>query len=486
MAKEKLSRETLLEELKLEEELARRKKFDVLGRIAPNKRQWDFINAHSHETLFSGLNQAGKSTALCIKAAYHLTGLYPPDYVGVRFDHSINAAIGGETAQSTRDLLCERLLGELTDRGSGYLPSHTFEPAEDIKRLSGGITNQIDFFRVRHHDKDGIFDGYSKCYVFSYSTGWQRLQGYTLDWIGIDEEPPFAVYDEFSARLNATNGYMDISMTPLQGETQLYLMFEETKDVEARFLLNYDIEDALHMAVEDRERLMDKYENHPLAEARLHGRPVRGAGLIYTVPDELLYVDDFAVPDHWKMIIGLDFPHSVGNFAAAKLAYDEDNDVLYLTGEYKEENQESYHYAHRVLCMGGGVIPCAWPHDAGRGFTDGSTVAERYRDLGINMLKEFSHFVNPEGKKTFAVMQVIEDICDRMFTGRFRVFMTCQGFLKEKRRYKHDNGKVAKRQDDHIIDAVHKAVMMLRFARAEGAEKKLPKKLPILDFFKDF
>ncbi len=215
-----LTREQLLEELKLEEELARRKEYDVLGRLAPNKRQWDFINVHSHETLFAGLNQAGKSTALCIKAAYHLTGLYPVDYVGVRFEKPINAAIGGETAQSTRDLLCERLLGELTDRGSGYLPASTFHPEQDIKRLSGGITNQIDFFRVKHFDKDGQFNGYSKCYVFSYSTGWQRLQGYTLDWIGIDEEPPFPVYDEFSARLNATNGYMDISMTPLQGETQ--------------------------------------------------------------------------------------------------------------------------------------------------------------------------------------------------------------------------------------------------------------------------
>ena len=483
---ENLSREELLEELKLEEELSRRKEFDILGRLAPNKRQWDFINVHSHETLFAGLNQAGKSTALCIKAAYHLTGLYPPDYVGVRFEEPINAAIGGETAQSTRDLLCERLLGELTDRGSGYLPANTFHPQEDIKRLSGGITNQIDFFRVKHHDSTGKFNGYSKCYVFSYSTGWQRLQGYTLHWIGIDEEPPLPVYDEFSARLNATNGYMDISMTPLQGETELYLMFEQSQDPMARFLLNYDIDDAAHMTDEDRSRLTEKYENHPLAEARLHGRPVRGAGLIYTIPDEMLMVEDFEIPSNFKKIIGLDFPHSVGNFAAAKLAYDEENDVIYLCGEYKEAAKESYHYAHRTMCMGAGDIPCAWPHDAGRGFTDGSTVASKYKDMGLNMLKEFSHMVNPEGKKTFAVMQVIEDICDRMATGRFRVFLTCQEFLKEKRRYKHDNGKVAKRQDDHIIDAVHKAVMMLRFARSDGMDKSLPKKLPNLDFFSDF
>lgn len=480
----KLTREELLEELHLEEELAKRKEYDILGRLAPNKRQWDFINCLTHETLFAGLNQAGKSTALCIKAAYHLTGLYPENYTGVKFDKPITAAIGGETAQSTRDLLCERLLGSTTDRGSGYLPSNTFKPDEDIKRLSGGITNQIDFFRVKHHDLEGRHDGYSKCYVFSYSTGWQRLQGYTLHWIGIDEEPPFPVYDEFSARLNATNGYMDISMTPLQGETQLYLMFEESKNKEGRALLNYDIDDADHMSDDDRERLITKYENHPLAEARLHGRPVRGHGLIYSVPDELLYIDDFMVPDHWDRIIGLDFPHSVGNFAAAKLAYDNENDVIYLIGEYKEEGQESSHYAHRVCSMGGREIPCAWPHDAGRGFTDGSTVASRYRDLGLNMLRQFSHAINPEGKKTFAVMQVIEEVCDRMHSGRFRVFKTCSEFMKEKRRYKHDAGKVAKRQDDHIIDAMHKAVMMLREAKSSGEQRRLlPYRLPEFDFF---
>ena len=102
---EALNRDQLLAELEIEQELARRAEYDKLSRLAPNPRQWDFINSETHETLFAGLNQAGKSTALCMKAAYHLTGLYPPEYKGPRFEGPINAAIGGETAQSTRDLL---------------------------------------------------------------------------------------------------------------------------------------------------------------------------------------------------------------------------------------------------------------------------------------------------------------------------------------------------------------------------------------------
>ena len=71
-----IDRDDLIEELELERELARRAEYDKLGRLAPNHRQWDFLNSESHETLFAGLNQAGKSTALCMKASYHLTGLY--------------------------------------------------------------------------------------------------------------------------------------------------------------------------------------------------------------------------------------------------------------------------------------------------------------------------------------------------------------------------------------------------------------------------
>ena len=480
-----LGREAILEQLRLEEELERRLSSDILGRLKPNARQWEYICAESHETLFAGLNQAGKSTALCMKAAYHLTGLYPPGYEGPRFDGPINAAIGGETAQSTRDLLCERLLGPVKDRGTGYVPMHSVEE-DRIVRIGGGVANQIDYFEIRHHDHTGQFDGYSKCYVFSYSSGWQRLQGYTLHWIGCDEEPPFEVYDEFSARLNATNGYMDIAMTPLQGETELYLLFDNSDNEEVRLLMNYDIMDTDHMTDKDRQRLIGKYENHPLAEARLHGRPVRGAGLIYTTPDEFLVVNDFEIPKHWKKIIGLDFPHGVGTFAAAKLAYDEDNDVLYLTGEYKESDKEVAYYIHRLLSMGGGDLPCAWPHDAGRGFTDGSTIASKYRDYGVNMLNEFSHMINMHGKKTFAIMTVVEEICDRMATDRFKVFVTCQQFLAEKRRYKHDHGKVAHRQNDHIIDAVHKGVMMLRYAQADNMSPLSNFKLPEFDFFNDF
>lgn len=417
--------------------------------------------------MISGLNQGGKSTSLCGKCAYHATGLYPENWPGRKWKKPITFAIGGETASSTRDLLVDRLLGTPENRGGGYIPAECFDPEEDITRMPGGVPNQIESFRVKHYT-NGVHDGYSKGYVFAYSAGWQRLAGYTLNEIFCDEEMDFPIYDEFSARLNATRGHLSISMTPLLGETDLYLLFERAKKDSLRKIIVFGVNDAAHLDAEHRKFLMDKYENHPLAEARLHGRPIRGKGLVFTVPDELMVVDDFKVPSHWPQLIGLDFPHTTGCFAAAKLAINPENGFIYLTGEYKLDGQASEVYASRVRAMGGDAIPCAWPHDAGRQFTSGATVAERYRDLGLHMLDEYSHVLTRDGKKTHAIFEAIEVLLDKMIGGGFYVFKSCNGFLDEKRKYRHDKGKIVRGQDDHLIDAVLKGIFMLRFAAVPG------------------
>lgn len=472
---EEEEKKELLEKLAKEEAYAKYLEADVLGRIKWDPKQWEFIEETRngkvlkklHEIMIAGLNQGGKSTSLCGKAAFHLTGLYPPNWKGRRWKHPIVAALGGETASSTRDLLVDRLLGTTETRGTGYIPAGEFDPEADITRMPGGVPNQVESFRVKHYT-DGKFDGYSKCYVFAYSAGWQRLAGYTLHEVFCDEEMAFNIYDEFSARLNSTRGHLSISMTPLLGETDLYLLFERGSLDSMRGIINFGINDAAHMEEEHRKHLISKYANHPLSEARLHGRPVRGKGLVYTVPDDLLTVDDFTVPSTWAQIIGLDFPHTTGSFAATRFALNPVTDVLYLVGEYKSEGQSGDVYGGRVRAMGGGEIPCAWPHDAARQYTSGSTVADRYKKMGLLMLPEHGHVVTPEGHKSHAIFEAIDLLLERMLTGRFYVFKSCTGFLDEKRKYRHEKGKIVRLQDDHLIDSAHKAIFMLRFAQVPG------------------
>jgi phage terminase large subunit-like protein len=469
---EPTAKELLLAELAAEEELLRRVEYDKASQFGPNRTQWSFANheLQIHESLFSGPNQAGKTSMARYIAGKHLTGDYPPGWTGPKFDLPIQCVLAGETAETVRDLFVNELLGRPESRGSGYLPADSFDPKKDIKRLGGGVPDQVSYFRVKHYT-DGIFDGYSVAYCSQYSKGWRRFQGYALDLIMIDEEPPFDVYDELSARINKTGGYMYICLTPLQGETDLYMLFERDETGERR-LLHYDIDDATHMTEEERQRLKNKYENHPLREARLHGRPVRGRGIVYPTAEVKYVINDCAdvLSPYWHRIIGIDIPHGAGFFAAVKMVYDQDSDILYITNEYKAEGEPWPVYESRLRGLGGEHVPIAWPHDANVRGTDGRTARERLEAANLNVLHDAAAFRTHDGKMTNKIWTAVEEILDRMQTGRLKLFKSCRELRDEIRTYRHEDGKIEPKQNDHLIDAMHKAVMMLRHAEPGDAD----------------
>lgn len=454
----------------------------MLSRIVWDPKQWQFITDTNsegeqlpgvHEVAIAGMNQGGKSTSLKAKCAHHATGRYPADWPGRRWDRPIVFAIGGETAQTTRDLLVDGipespgLLGMPGRRGSGFIPADCFDE-KDITYLKRGISGQIDYFDVKHYGFDGKFDGYSRGYVFAYAAGWERVAGYPFQEVYIDEEPAFPVYDEFSARLNYTGGYLSISFTPLLGETQIYNLFDraEIENQPIRRLITFGIDDAKHIGPDRRNALIAKYRNHPLASARLHGLPVRGAGLVFTVPNDVIVVEDFLIPDSWPQIIGVDFPHTTGRFTAVKIAQNPATDQLYLVSEIALRDLPTELYASRLRAMGGDRIPVAWPHDGGRRDLTGTTVAERYRQLGIRMLPDHAHVITPEGNMTHSLWEAVDLIVDRMHSGRFNVFRSCPLWLGEKGKYRHQNGKIPHDLEDDVLDASFKAVLMLRFAES--------------------
>lgn len=438
-----------------------------------NKRQVDFTNSLARETALFGLNQGGKTVALLAKARFHLTGRYPKGYKGHRFTRPITAAMAGVTAQTTRDILADRLLGKAKARGSGYLPKESFDPKEDITKQGGNVADQVDYVEVDWEDEHGVVKGKSRCYFFTYKQGAERVMGYPLDWVGIDEECPFDTYDELSARLNFTGGYMDISMTPMNGETQLYLWFRDSQDTEMRQAMFYDIRMAEHMSQEQVDYLMRKYEFHPYREARLFGHAVAGKGLMYPVPDELIKVAAFKIPAHFKIIIGIDLPHTTGAFAAVKLAWDPNTDTIYVVDYYRMTGQVWSTYAQAVSRMGGRRYPVAWPNDgrlkgvdSGKGSS--KTLISQYKEFGLNVLSEPAHNITIDRKKDGSISPAIDEICERMATGRFKVFEHLAEWFREKSQYRHDGTQVINNSnfEPDGIDAMHKAFMMKRFAKA--------------------
>lgn len=471
-------RDELVKELELEGELSRRFEAKKLDLFQPNPKQWDFCSigggeSKAHEILLSGPNQiGGKTYTLSYLIAIHATGLYPPEWEGPRFKKPPHLAAAGETAAATRDQISDKLFGMFPRYGEGWIPPHCYNVEEDFASLRGNSDHMLDYVLVDWHDEHGVVRGKTVLRFFGYAKGWRRIQGYTLDGIFLNEMPDDAIYNEMRARINATLGYIWIAACPLTGDTQTYLLFERDETGYMQ-LIPYTIDDCTHLTQEEYEFNYNRWKDHPEAEARLYGRPCRGVGMVYAYPRREIVEPPFIPDEETPQIIGLDFPHGTGHFAAVKLAWDKQRDVVHVIDEYKSSNQETPVYVERVKGMGGSRIPCAWPHDGGRGFgmtTSGGTIAEKYRSHGLRMLKSSAHVYDHENKQSRAIMTAIELCQDRFSTGRLKINQNCRELLEEMRLYRHENGQIKPKQDDHLIDALHKAIMMLRYSRPPGEQ----------------
>lgn len=458
----------LYELLEEAEEIQEALRAHKLYQIIPNKRQREYINSHCRFNMLCGLNQGGKSTAGQIKTTYHITGRYPDWYTGHRFEEPIYCLIGGETDERTRDNISDDLFGSRSDRGSGFIPSCDFDPpSEHIVVKTGGATGLIDIARVKHYNPAGEFDGYSTVKFFSYNQ--VHMAGYTPDYIFIDEEPPIEVWNELKARFNKTRGFMDIVMTPLDGYTDLYNKYHDDKTGLFR-MIHYTIDDAEHLSKERKKELLKEYSGDLQMRTRLYGEPTVGSGAIYPVDLYNHVIDPQQIPGTFKRIIGLDFAHTAGHWAATSWAIDPHLEEWWLVGAYKQAGVSSSAFADAVKGLNGAIIPCAWPHD-NRIQSDGRRIKQVLQDHGLRMLPSHAHFVVAAGpdklQKVNHTDLAIKRGRELMEGGRLKVFNTpnCMEFVRECRQYRQKEGDIVRHQDDHLIDSFHKAIFMERHAK---------------------
>lgn len=225
------------------------------------------------------------------------------------------------------------------------------------------------------------------------------------------------------------------------------------------------IEDALHYSEEQRAAIIASYPPHE-REARVKGIPALGSGRVFPIVEESITCDPIPIERHWHQIIGVDFGWD-HPFAASRLAWDKDSDIIYLTQTYREKEVSSAIHA-AALRPWGTWIPIAWPHDGyqhDKG--SGDQLAAQYREHGLNMLPE--HATHEEGG--FGVEAGVMDMLERMQTGRFKVFRGLEDWFGEFRLYHREKGRIVKERDD-LISSTRYAVMMMRFAEQTPSERK--------------
>lgn len=175
------------------------------------------------ERLFMAGNRVGKTIGGGYETAAHLTGVYPHWWEGRRFNRPIEAMAAGDTGQSTKDIIQDKMLGGLwgtEDWGTGMLPRHLLDRKPLLKQ---GVSGGYEEVYVKH-----VSGGYSTFKLRSYDQGRRIFQGVELDLFWPDEEVPLDVYEEGLMRTMTTQGIVIMTFTPLNGLTELVLSFMES------------------------------------------------------------------------------------------------------------------------------------------------------------------------------------------------------------------------------------------------------------------
>jgi phage terminase large subunit-like protein len=386
--------------------------------------------------------------------AMHLTGQYPADWQGRRWERPIAAWCGGPGGQAVRDTVQRVLMGNIGEFGTGMIPGSDIV---DVS-MARGVPDAVESVRVRNANT-----GTSRLTFKSYEQGRQKWQGETLDYIWLDEEPPLDIYTEALSRTNATGGIVAITFTPLLGVSDVVIRFLKERSPDRHDTV-MTIDDAEHIPPEERARIIASYPAHE-RDARTRGVPALGSGRVFPFPRDMIAVEAFKIPSHWALIGGIDFGWDHPT-AAVRLAHERDTDTVYVTECYRVGEQVPV--VHAGALRPWGKIPWAWPHDGlQHDKTSGEQLAELYRKNGLDMIFERAKFSDDRGS---GVEAGLIEMADRMQTNRWKVFSHLNDWFEEFDLYHRKDGIVVKMRDD-LISASRYGMMMLRHARAGAAPK---------------
>ena len=426
---------------------------DRLRAYAPYPRQSEFhaAGARHRERLFMAGNQLGKTTAGAAEVAAHATGLYPDWWTGRRFARPTVGWCAGITAETTRDTVQRLLLGRPRGANLGLVPDRLIEKVANVYTMAGAT----DTIMVRH-----VSGGLSVLAFKSYEKGRGKWQGETLDYLWFDEEPPADVYSEGLTRTTATGGLVFMTFTPLLGISEVVKRYLEEASPD-RHVTRMTIEDAPHIAAEERERIVAGYPSHE-REARAMGLPQLGSGRVFTVAEAEIACEPFKIPRHWPLLGALDFGWDHPT-AAIKIAIDPEADCIYVTHTYRQAQETPMVHAGILREWGGGLY-WAWPHD-GLAHDKGSGVqlASIFRRNGLALTLQHATFEDG----SMGVEAGVWDMLERMKTQRWKVFRHLSDWFEEFRLYHRRDGKLVKQNDD-LLSASRYALMMKRWARPEG------------------
>ncbi len=422
---------------------------------APYPWQQEFHDAgrDNQERMLMAASRVGKTECAAAETAMHLTGRYPDDWAGKRFNTPVLVWTGSPTNETSRDIVQKALLGGTGEElGTGWIPKNSIIGRPAMRQA--GVADVVDKVKIRH-----ATGGVSHVVMKTYEQGWRKWQGSAPHVVWPDEEPEdYRIYTECLTRVMTTHGVLLVTFTPLLGETTLVIHFTQPK-ASGIYLKTATWDDAPHLNEADKVRLKASYPDHEV-QARTAGVPMMGEGRVFTVSEDDIKCDPFEIPPHYARICGIDFgiDHPA---AAAWIAWDRDADTFYVHDCYRKAGETAVYHADAINKRT--KVPVAWPHDGlNREKSGGQQLYKSYQDHGVNMLGMSARY-DPKKGGGQPQEPVIAEVLEYMKTGRWRVFSSLSPWFEEFRSYHRKDGRLVAARDD-VLKATFYGIMMKRYA----------------------
>jgi phage terminase large subunit-like protein len=309
--------------------------------------------------------------------------------------------------------------------------------------------------------------GKSKLYFSNYTQQVRHLQGFELDLVVLDEQPPDETFSELVVRTASRNGQVICSFTPLKGLSGLVRKFWDNIDGYSHIRVTWD---DIPYTNEWGEAFFPKKEREQLArdfmpwerDCRINGIPLVGKGVVFPLLEWPTYKSediDLRVNKKLERLISFDLGIKNDPTVISFFFRNPVEEIIYLhkqitipSGETPDE------YVHYLLDRESRDVPIALPHDAGlagRYTLTEQSVREVFEDsYGLNCIA--GAILNPpndQGKVTNHKAYGINIMRMGMERKTLMINESCKAFLDEARNYAIDDAGKFSDPDDHIDSA---------------------------------
>jgi phage terminase large subunit-like protein len=307
----------------------------------------------------------------------------------------------------------------------------------------------------------------------NYTQEVRNLQGFKLDFVVFDEQPPDAVFSELVTRTATTQGQVLCSFTPLKGLNGLVSKFwydeEGYEHVRVAWedVPEYDPWGEPFLLAETRRQLERDYLPHE-REARIAGIPVMGQGAIFQLRNWPTYKTgdyDFKSMNNTERIIALDLGLVRDKTVVSYMFYNPREQEMWLHSQIVVKGTEEANPVNWIQHLMRPEVfgcPIVLPSDAntrGRYTMSSLSIRQLFEEYGLNVVA--NPVMNPpdsEGKITNNKSFGVNVMRQMLELGTLHVNENCTEFLKEARNYFVDErGRFS--DPDDCIDSARYAVL---------------------------